>query len=763
MKVKITTIRVRLLIGFVLMAALSAIFISAGSIVIGYLNGQEQTRNRLDSVALSKEVQISAWTDGLQNELVAILPEKYITDRATIVLALAREHEYYSIINSAVRERLRFLVTQSPEIEELFLVDLDGQVVLSTDAASERMDTGDQLFFRQGLKGPFTQLPFEMGKTPVLSDAEVAVFIARPVLTAAGQTFGILAGRVGTEPLRQILADQTGLGDGGKSYLVDQMYTLLTASNLGAARPDHLIGQSEGIDAILDNKTHSSGSYADYRGIQVMGVSRWLPELQAALLVEQDQSEVFRSVFTSLGVNLAITLLIVLLAVAISSYISKSIATPLVDLADTATRIAAGDFACQTEVFRDDEVGVVARAFISMTQQLRDLINSLEQRVAERTQALQNANRSLERQTVQLETSAQVSREITSILEIDQLLNRVVTLIGNAFNYDYVHIYLLNQEGTQLRHRAGNMEDGPQLRILPVAGEGLNCEALRENKAVQVDHVAQDDHYLIDENMPDTQSELVLPLRVGDRVIGTLDVQSRQIAAFSESDGLVLQSLGDQIAIAIENARLYNRSQELAVMEERTRLARDLHDSVTQSLYGLVVFAGAGQQVVESGKADLAKGHLARMEQAAQQALKEMRLLVYELRPPVLEEEGLVGALRQRLEAVEDRTGVTVDLQVHGVVDLPAPVEEGLFRIAQEALNNIIKHAAATSVTVQIHADDGGIELTIADDGVGLNAASDTGGMGLTSMRERAQELDASLTIHSAPGEGTRVSVRKAK
>ncbi len=767
---KITTIRARLLIGFVLMAALSAIFISAGSIVVGYFNGQEQTRNRLESVALSKELKISAWTAGLQSEMTGILTEEYTADRATIVLFLAREHEYYSILNGAVRNRLRYFVNQSPEIEELFLVDLDGQVVLSTDAERERVDTSDQLFFRQGSQGSFAQLPFGSEEAsglsdaavPLLKDADKAVFIAKPVLTAAGQTFGIMVGRVGTEPLRQILTDQTGgLGEGGKSYLVDDAHSLLTASNLAAAHRVYLIGQSHGIDIILENKNQGSGSYVDYRGIQVVGVSRWLPELQAALMVEQDRSEVFRSVFTSLGVNLAITLLIVLFAVAISSYISKSIATPLVDLADTATQIAAGDLDRRTEVFREDEVGVVARAFNSMTQQLRDLINSLEQRVEERTQALQNANRSLERQTLQLETSAQASREITSILEIDQLLNRVVTLIGNAFNYDYVHIYLLNQDGNQLRHRAGNMLDGPQLRILPIAGEGLNCEAVRTNMAVQVNDVAGDLRYLIDENMPDTQSELVLPLRVGSRVLGTLDVQSRQTGVFTDADCLVLQSLGDQIAIAIENARLYRRSQELAVMEERTRLARDLHDSVTQSLYSLSLMVAGWQQSTPADKAVKVDAYLQRIAQITQRMLREMRMMIHEMRLPDLEEEGLVGALHKRLEAVENRAGVRTRLIADDLLEIPMTVEEELYLIAIEALNNSLKHAAASAVTISLHINEA-LSLEIKDDGRGfdLEFASNGGGLGLTSMKERAARRGGELTISTSPGAGTTVNAR---
>ena len=143
-------------------------------------------------------------------------------------------------------------------------------------------------------------------------------------------------------------------------------------------------------------------------------------------------------------------------------------------------------------------------------------------------------------------------------------------------------------------------------------------------------------------------------------------------------------------------------------------------------------------------------------------ALREMRLLLYELRPPMLEEEGLVGALQQRLNAVEGRTGLHVCLSVDGEIDLPAPVEEGLYRIAQEALNNALRHAAATSVAVRLKADGQGLELDVKDDGGGFDvaAAADRGGLGLASMRERAEALGGRLEIVSHPGAGTTVKVR---
>jgi signal transduction histidine kinase len=153
---------------------------------------------------------------------------------------------------------------------------------------------------------------------------------------------------------------------------------------------------------------------------------------------------------------------------------------------------------------------------------------------------------------------------------------------------------------------------------------------------------------------------------------------------------------------------------------------------------------------------------MARLSDTLQQALKQMRLLVHELRPPVLERRGLEGALRQRLDAVESRLGVEISLVAEGTLELPTSVEEGIYRIAQEALNNALRHAEATKVAVSIRAESGYVQLEVVDNGGGfeVDAAAGSGGIGLQSMRERAQSIGGSLEVWSQPGEGTCVTAR---
>jgi signal transduction histidine kinase len=242
--------------------------------------------------------------------------------------------------------------------------------------------------------------------------------------------------------------------------------------------------------------------------------------------------------------------------------------------------------------------------------------------------------------------------------------------------------------------------------------------------------------------------------------LGVLSVLSTKDHQFNEGDVALLTSIADQVGVAVENARLQKQAEQGAVIRERARLARELHDAVTQSLYSLTLFAEAGIELAENGEPEAVRHNFVRIGETALQALKEMRLLVYELRPTALKQGGLVGALHERLNAVEGRVNVTARLIADDLVDLPTRVEEGLYRIAQEALNNILKHAAATSVTIYLREKNGRIELEIVDDGTGFDPdqTNGPGGMGLDNMRIRAKKLGGSLTIHSEPGGGTKIT-----
>jgi nitrate/nitrite-specific signal transduction histidine kinase len=369
-----------------------------------------------------------------------------------------------------------------------------------------------------------------------------------------------------------------------------------------------------------------------------------------------------------------------------------------------------------------------------------------------------------QRRAEQLQAINEVGQRITSILSVEELLKEIVYLVKETLGYYLVGIGLIEGNEVVIQNGAGSFWEvrGFQPVRLQVGKEGIVGWVAQTGEPLLVPDVSQESRYFHLPEANETRSELVLPLKTKETVIGVLDVQSERLNAFDELDLTVLQSLARQAAIAIENARLYQQAQQLAVIEERTRLARDLHDSVTQSLYGVTLFAEAAGRLLALGQIESAGEHLQELQQTAQEALQEMRLLIFELRPSVLAESGLVAALQARLETVEGRAGLETSFKVEGADQRIAPeIEEGLYRISQEALNNALKHAQARRIQVFLRQNQSTVLLEIIDDGLGFepSLARQQGGLGLRGMEERAARMGADLSVRSRPGAGTQVRV----
>jgi signal transduction histidine kinase/ligand-binding sensor protein len=253
---------------------------------------------------------------------------------------------------------------------------------------------------------------------------------------------------------------------------------------------------------------------------------------------------------------------------------------------------------------------------------------------------------------------------------------------------------------------------------------------------------------------------LAMPLHANGSVIGVLEVVDKP-GGFAKDDTRIISLFASQAAINIEHARLNQQAGQLAVLEERQRLARELHDSVVQSLYSMTLYADAAALAFAAGKKDVTVNHLQELRDTARGAMHDMRLLIFELHPPALEREGLVAALQVRLAAVEARAGLQTELAVEGARRLPIVIEQELYRIAEGALNNVVKHARAQHVTVRLRFTDQVVCLQVCDDGMGFDplTARSAGGMGLRSFEERAANVGGRVTLESGPGEGTTVTV----
>jgi signal transduction histidine kinase len=253
---------------------------------------------------------------------------------------------------------------------------------------------------------------------------------------------------------------------------------------------------------------------------------------------------------------------------------------------------------------------------------------------------------------------------------------------------------------------------------------------------------------------------MLAPLQAEGQALGLLGLARPVEERFHLDEVALLVSIAGQVGVVLHTDQLRQAAQQARVLEERERLARDLHDSVTQSLYGLVTLTEAGLMWAESRNLEATARTLTRIGQTARQAIREIRLFLHQLRPSILEQEGLVSALELRLAAVEGRADVETQLLADESLRLPPPVETAFYHIAQEALNNALKHARASTVTVSLQRIDPSVVLEIADNGGGFDPAQPRrGGMGLGNMHARAQAIGAALEIASSPGQGTRVRV----
>jgi signal transduction histidine kinase len=253
-------------------------------------------------------------------------------------------------------------------------------------------------------------------------------------------------------------------------------------------------------------------------------------------------------------------------------------------------------------------------------------------------------------------------------------------------------------------------------------------------------------------------SLLAVPLVMNGHVYGALVLYYRSSRDFADGELALASVLGDYVALAIENARLRERAELAAVEAERTRLARDLHDSVTQTLFsaGLIadVLPGLWERSTDEGKRRLDE-----LQRLIKGALAEMRMLLVELRPASLTEAGLGELLRQLCDATGGRAHIPVELEVHGQRVLPADVQVALYRIAQEAMNNVARHANATRAQVVLRLTPESADLMVSDDGRGFDASGPIRSehLGLRIMRERAEASGAHVAVYSRPGQGTQV------
>lgn len=378
----------------------------------------------------------------------------------------------------------------------------------------------------------------------------------------------------------------------------------------------------------------------------------------------------------------------------------------------------------------------------------------------------------VEMRTRQLSTLLEVSQNVASTLKLAPLLDLILEQLRVVVDYSGAAILELEGQDLIVRAYLGPVpqEKVPRMRIPAECAH--HHQVIRSQKLVIIADTRGDDPLaqafrelsatLLEPYYGYVSSCMVAPLVTKGQVIGMLVLHHSEPNYYSAQDANLVMAFANEAAVAIENAQLYEQAQQLSVVEERQRLGRELHDSVTQTLYSVTLYAQAAHMAILAGKQDEAIENLEELRNMAREAMTDMRLLIFELHPPRLEEEVLAAALQGRLASVETRTGLQTGLHVEGERRVPLSVEEELYWIAQEALNNVVKHAQAKKVAVRLLFDEQGAYLTVQDDGIGFEPAKarQSGGMGLRGMEERAERINGKLEVESAPGHGTTLKVR---
>ncbi len=351
-------------------------------------------------------------------------------------------------------------------------------------------------------------------------------------------------------------------------------------------------------------------------------------------------------------------------------------------------------------------------------------------------------------------------RSIAGELDLDRVLQLIVDRVRELAGGEYAAIGIIGAEGTLENFVTSGISNAARHRIgaLP-KGRGLLGLIIREAESVRIADIAADprrsgfpDHH------PPMRSFLGVPVQLRDRAIGNFYLTNKRGAPeFSVEDQELVERFAMHAAIAIDNARLHEQVRRLAVVEERDRIGRDLHDGVIQRLYAVTLSLDDVPELMDEAPAD-ARDRVEHSIEAIQSAIGDIREFIYDLRPVLLS----VADLRAAMGALADEvslSGATIDVEVEGDSMLQPELATELLAIAREALSNVGRHAATDRATVRLVVGDRAVRLTVSDAGVGFDpgAPRDAGNHGLSNMRERAEARDGRLVVTSTPGTGTTV------
>jgi signal transduction histidine kinase/HAMP domain-containing protein len=730
---------------------------------------QREVTAKLSSVATIVETQVLRWVKSYSSDLdfVAGLPTTQESVSKLIAGGVGAE-----TAGEVLRAQLEALQAKDPAFEGLTVLDNQGQVLASTE-----LPTNAGL---AKLSVDSEANPGSLARNTTLNPSnETGLLVTEPIIGPDKEPIGLLTGWLNLEGLAQTMQATGGLGEIGEVYLVDAQ---------GFALPQGHAVTSPGIQAALSGE-NTAGLQDNYSGIPVIGVYRWIPELELALVAEQAQEASFAVTDTVIAAVVSATLVVALVTAVIAAIVTRQITRPIVRLTESALRIADGDMEQRVPVTSRDEIGILAYVFNHMAAELKALYDDLERKVAERTALLQKANYQIQRRAIQMATTIEVSQAATSILEPDPLLHQVVRLIHDSFAYFYVGIYLMDDDGKRasLREHAGG-ERVATARAKPVlltdagaVGRTLRTAApsiVRGNAAHAQELFAS----------PYVRAEAALPLRMGDQIIGVLDILSTDPSEFNEDDVSVLQNVANQIAIALENARAYAVEREAAkrlreLDRSKRRFLANMSHELRTPLTNIIGFSRLMLKGIDGPLSQQARQDVEIIYHNGQHlvGLIDDLLDISHIEAGLMELEFREVNLSQLIHSVMATASALVrdkDIELHQEVTPNLPnVQADAVRVRQVLLRllaNAAKFTEHGTITVRSWPDSQEVFVSVKDTGVGIapedqerifeqfeqgsleNGRRPNGaGLGLALSKEFVELHGGRIWVESEPGQGS--------
>jgi GAF domain-containing protein/HAMP domain-containing protein len=558
------TLQSRLVVSFIFIITIPILFITAISVFNAFTNSQNQFRDTFQAISSLKQDELDATVQRASIDL-STLQYQYGSIQASILYVVEHQgdnDQLYQTNNSQASLGLQdYLNSVQYRYEEVLILNTAGKVLLSSYSSDVGLNMGQESFFQKGSISPFAELNKFPSKKNIAGD--VKFLLAGPFYASNGHDVrGVVVLVAKSDGISRILAVTPGLAN-VDTYLVDDSLKPITQTR---SQP----GQLKSIDLIntIKNKNGTgSGIYDNYAGMPVLGFYRWYPAMQVAMVVEIPENDVLNKALSTLLVSSLIGIITIFVAVVVIISTSRTISEPVSSLAKTADQFSSGQLDIRAKSEREDELGNLARSFNGMADQLQGVIGNLEQRVAERTQ-------DLERQTLRLRAAAEVARDAAFASNPEELLERAGSLIRERFNLYHTGIFLLDEKRefaflsaspTEAGHRM--LENNHRLRV---GEQGIVGRVAATGEPRIALDTGVDPAFFNNPLLPETRSEMALPLKSNEGIMGVLDIQSSQPEAFTQDDIAIMQVMADQLATALERTRLIHQVETNLKEMERT-------------------------------------------------------------------------------------------------------------------------------------------------------------------------------------------------